>query len=325
MKERVLSGMRPTGTLHIGHFLGALQNWVKLQDQNECFFMIADWHALMSEYENPHQIQRSIQDCVTDWLACGIDPKKSVIFRQSDVPEHLELSFIFGVLTPLSWLERNPTYKEQLRELSTRNLTTYGFLGYPLLQAADIILYKATQVPIGVDQLPHLELAREIVRKFNSLYSGNLPEPMPLLTETPKILGIDARKMSKSYDNSIDLADEPEVILKKTARMFTDPLRIKMTDPGHPEQCNVYSYYKVFAPEKKEYVYDYCTNAKKGCTECKASLGAVLVDYLKPIREKRKEWAKDRGEIDQILREGAQKARSIAAETIKEVKVQVGL
>ena len=323
MKERILSGMRPTGALHLGHLIGVLQNWRMLQEQYECFFMVADWHALMSEYENPSQIKKSIQDCIIDWLACGIDPQKSVVFKQSDVPEHLELSFIFGVLTPLPWLERNPTYKEQLRDLSSRNLTTYGFLGYPILQASDIILYHAKKVPIGVDQLPHLELAREIVRKFNLLYQGKLPEPMPLLTETPKLLGIDARKMSKSYDNTIDLGDSPEVIVKKAGRMFTDPLRIKMTDPGHPENCNVYSYYKIFAPEKREFVYDYCSNAKKGCTECKANLGSLLADYLKPIREKKQELKET--QINSILTEGAQKARAIARQTMQEVKELVGL
>ncbi|MBI1976651.1 MAG: tryptophan--tRNA ligase [Candidatus Omnitrophica bacterium] len=325
MKERILSGMRPTGALHLGHLLGALQNWVTLQNQYECFFMVADWHALMSEYEDPKEIRLSGQRMVVDWLACGIDPEKSVIFRQSDVSAHLELAFILGVLTPLSWLERNPTYKEQLRELSARNLTTYGFLGYPILQAADILLYRAAKVPIGVDQLAHLELAREIVRKFNSLYGGDLVEPMPLLTQTPKLLGIDGRKMSKSYDNSVALGDEPEAIFRKAQKMFTDPKRIKMTDPGHPDQCNVYSYYKIFTPERHREVYDYCSNAKKGCTDCKKDVGKVLADFLGPIRERRNRWLASNGKIEEILQQGAQRARSAASETINQVKKMLGI
>ena len=325
MRERVLSGMRPTGALHLGHLLGALQNWVVLQGEYECYFMVADWHALMSEYEDPNEIRRNGEQMVIDWLACGIDPEKSVIFRQSDVPAHLELAFILGVLTPLPWLERNPTYKEQLRELATRHLTTYGFLGYPVLQAADILLYQATKVPIGVDQLPHLELAREIVRKFNSLYGKKLLEPEPLLTEIPKLSGIDGRKMSKSYDNAIALGDEPEAILKKSQRMFTDPLRIKFSDPGHPDQCNVYSYYKIFAPAKKEEVYDYCTNAKKGCTECKTNLGSVLLQFLEPIREKRNYWVNRQKKVTEIIEEGKRRARSVAEKSMSEIKELVGI
>ena len=325
MRERVLSGMRPTGALHLGHLLGALQNWVTLQGQYECYFMIADWHALMSEYEDPKEIRRSGEQMVIDWLACGIDPEKSVIFRQSDVPAHLELAFILGVLTPLPWLERNPTYKEQMRELTTRNLTTYGFLGYPVLQAADILLYQATKVPIGVDQLPHLELAREIVRKFNSLYDAKLLEPEPLLTRVPKLSGIDGRKMSKSYDNAVALGDDPEMISKKSQRMFTDPLRIKLSDPGHPDQCNVYSYYKIFAPERRKEVYDYCSNAKKGCTDCKRDLGAMVAEFLKPIRERRKRWLSQGKKASEIIEEGRRRARSVAEKTMNEIKEWVGI
>lgn len=325
MAERILSGMRPTGPLHLGHLLGALQNWVALQNQYECFFMIADLHAFMSDYEDPKEIRRNGEEMAIDWIACGIDPAKCVLFRQSDVPAHLELAFILGALTPLSWLERNPTYKEQLRELATRNLTTYGFLGYPILQASDILLYRARKVPIGVDQLPHLELAREIVRKFNSLYGGNLPEPEPLLTQTPKVLGIDARKMSKSYDNAIALGDEPELVLKKTQKMFTDPKRIKRSDPGHPDQCNVYSYYKIFAPERREEVYDYCTQAKKGCTECKENLGGVLAESLKPIQERRNRWLSQKKKISELIEEGGRRARAVAEQTISQVKSWVGL
>ncbi|GAG34580.1 unnamed protein product, partial [marine sediment metagenome] len=232
--KRLLSGMRPTGSLHIGHLLGALDNWVKLQAKHECLFMIADWHALMSEYESPKALERNSVEMLADWISCGIDPEKSTIFIQSHVKEHLELDMVFSCLTPLPLLERNPTYKEQLRELKGRNVMTYGFLGYPVLQAADILVYKASIVPVGIDQAAHLELTREIVRKFNNLYGKVFPEPETLLTRTPKLLGTDKRKMSKSFGNFIALSDEPKVIKKKVMKMITDPEKIHMSDAGHP-------------------------------------------------------------------------------------------
>ena len=239
--------MRPTGRLHLGHLVGALDNWLELQKKYSCIFSIVDWHALMGEYEQSKAIADNIVDMAMDWIACGIDPDKSILFVQSHVPEHLELQMILSCITPLGWLERNPTYKEQLREITTRDLQTYGFLGYPVLQAADILLYKATAVPIGEDQLAHLELTREIARRFNHIYKTDLfPDCEPLLTQTPRLLGIDGRKMSKSYRNAINLSDSPQEIHRKTVSMFTDPQRIKLSDPGHPEKCNVYSYYKVF-------------------------------------------------------------------------------
>lgn len=318
--------MRPTGALHLGHLVGALDNWRKLQEEYDCFFMVADWHALMNDYETPKAIGRFVKENVADWIACGVDPKKSVIFRQSDIPEHLELAMVLSILTPLGWVERVPTYKEQLREIQGRDLATYGFLGYPILQAADILLYKADLVPVGEDQVAHLELAREIVRRFKSLYGeAPFPEPKEFLTKTSKLLGIDRRKMSKSYQNAIHLADSPEMIKKRTQAMITDPLRIKMTDPGHPDQCNVYTYYQTFDPPYAPTVFDYCTNAKKGCTECKSHLGEVLVKTLEPIREKRTALLKEEDEILKILDEGKRNAKEVASRTMREVRRLVGL
>jgi tryptophanyl-tRNA synthetase len=326
MKKRILSGMRPTGKLHLGHLVGALENWVKLQEEYDCFFMVADWHALMSEYEDPKGLQENIIDNLADWLACGIDPLKSTIFIQSHIKEHLELHMAFSVITPLGLLERCPTYKEQLREVTNRELHTYGFLGYPVLQAADIMLYKADTVPVGEDQLPHLELTREIARKFNNIYKKDVfPEPKALLTEAKRLLGLDGRKMSKSYNNFIALSEEPESIRKKIQNMFTDPARIKLTDAGHPERCNVHSYYAVFAPERKKEIDELCRKAKIGCTECKKELAQILVKTLEPIQEKRKELLKDKSRLYDILNEGEKKARVIAEKTMFQVKELINL
>lgn len=320
MKKVILSGMRPTGKLHLGHLLGALSNWVKLQDAYECFFMAADWHALLSEYKNPAVINEFLADNIIDWLSCGIDPNKSTIFVQSQVPYHTELALILGAITPLSWLERCPTYKEQLNELEAKEITTYGFLGYPVLQAADILLYKAAAVPVGQDQLPHLELTREITRRFNHLYGEVLVEPQPLLTATPKILGIDGRKMSKSYDNFIALSEAPEKIREKVLAMFTDPQRIKRTDPGRPEICNVCSYYEIFTPEMPAQVKDECRHAQIGCREDKKRLAEILVNYLAPLREKRAALLKDKNIVNAVLEDGAKKARAIAAATLEQAR-----
>ncbi len=320
-KKRILSGMRPTGPLHIGHLVGALDNWVKLQDEYECFFMVADWHALMSEYANLKDLKENLIGNVIDWLACGISPEKSTIFIQSHVKEHLELYMILSFITPLGWLERCPTYKEQLREVTNRDLSTYGFMGYPVLQAADILLYKAEAVPVGEDQLAHLELTREISRRFNSLYKKDIfPEARALLTKTPRILGLDGRKMSKSYNNFIAISEEPKSIRLKVQSMFTDPLRIKFADPGHPDKCNVHSYYAVFAPERKKEVDELCRNAKIGCTDCKKELAEILIKFLEPIQERRNELLKDKEQIFKILDEGSKRASSVALKTIAEVK-----
>jgi len=322
MKKRVLSGMRPTGPLHLGHLLGALENWRGLQESHECFFMVADLHALMGEYENPAEIAKNTLEMAIDWLACGIDPKKSILFVQSQIPEHAELGLILGMMTPLGWLERNPTYKEQLREIEGRDLTTYGFLGYPVLQAADILLYKAQAVPVGEDQLAHLELSREIVRRFKHLYKKDLfPEPEAMLTKEARILGTDRRKMSKSYGNAINLSDPQEAFRKKVSSMITDPARVKLSDPGHPDVCNVYSYWKIFgAPAVAQQVYDWCTGAKKGCTDCKKELAGKMDARLADIRKKRAELEKDRPAVERILREGREKASAVAKKTMAEVK-----
>jgi len=312
--------MRPTGKLHLGHLVGALDNWIKLQEEYQCFFMSADWHALMSEYENTSELSENIIDNVIDWLSVGIDPRKSVIFVQSDVPEHLKLYMVFSCLMPLGLLERCPTYKEQLREVRMRNLNTYGFLGYPVLQAADILLYKADKVPVGRDQLPHLELTREIARLFNNLYKKDVfPYPDAILTQTPKLLGLDGRKMSKSYLNTINLSDAPSAITKKIATMFTDPKRIRLADQGHPDTCNVFSYYSTFVPKLRDEAYDWCMSAKVGCTECKSILAANIIDKIAPIQKKREELGQDRDSIKKILNQGREKASSVATTTMKEV------
>lgn len=326
MKKRILSGMRPTGKLHLGHLVGALDNWTKLQDEYECLFMVADWHALMSEYENPSGLKENIFDNVIDWLACGISPDKSTIFIQSHVKEHLELYMIFSVITQLGLLERCPTYKEQMREITNRDLSTYGFLGYPVLQAADILVYKAEAVPVGEDQLPHLELTRQIARKFNHIYKSEFfPDPKAVLTNANRLLGLDGRKMSKSYNNYIALSEEPETLRKKVMNMFTDPARIKLTDAGHPEKCNVHSYYACFAPEKKKEVDERCAKAQIGCTDCKKELAEILIKYLEPIQEKRSALLKDRPKVLGILEQGEKKARELASKTVSEVKKIINL
>lgn len=317
--------MRPTGPLHLGHLFGALDNWVKLQDEYDCFFMIADWHALMSEYEDPSKLSQYTIECAADWLAAGLNPEKSAIFVQSHVKEHLDLCMIFSNFVPLGWLERCPTYKEQLRELSSRHLHTYGFLGYPVLQAADILLYRANVVPVGKDQLPHLELTNDIAARFNSLYGKVFSEIKPLLTKMSKLLGIDGRKMSKSYGNFIALGDSVETIKKKCSQMFTDPERIRLGDKGHPDKCNVYAYYSLFKKDYAPEVYDYCTKAKKGCTECKRDLAGVVADYLSDIRKKRERLLKNKGGIYAVLEDGAKRAGKVASDTMSEVRKAVGL
>jgi len=278
----------------------------------------------MGEYENSTRIKENIIEMAIDWIACGIDPEKAIIFVQSHVPEHLELAMIFSCFTPLGWVERIPTYKEQLREITTRDLHTYGFLGYPVLQAADILLYKAQAVPIGEDQIPHVELTREIARRFNHLYKSEVfADCKAILTQNPRLLGLDGRKMSKSYDNAINLSDSQQVVEKKITSMITDPQRIKLSDPGHPEVCNVFSYYQVFAPAKESEVCAWCTKAQKGCTECKKILSKEIMERLAPIQEKRQDLSKNKQYVIEILQEGAKKANLIAVETMKEVREKV--
>ncbi len=320
-RKRILSGMRPSGKLHLGNFFGALDSWVKLQDDYDCFFFAADWHALSSEYENTGIIKESIKDMFLDWLSAGMDPQKSTIFIQSNILEHAELHVLLSMITPLSWLERNPTYKEQQQELTNRDISTYGFLGYPVLQAADIIIYKAHKVPVGVDQLPHLELTREIARRFNFLYEEIFPLPEPILTEVPKLLGIDGRKMSKAYNNAIYLSDPPETIKEKTDQMFTDPQRARRTDPGDPEICNVFSFHKILSPtEAVDEIAHGCRSAGIGCVECKKRLISRIITFLAPFQRKRECFLDHFKEVEEIIETGTIKARSIARETMNEVR-----
>jgi len=324
MKKRILSGMRPTGKLHLGHYFGVLQNWIALQDEYECFFMIADWHALTSEWENAAAIPRNVREIAADWIACGVDPEKSCIFVQSDIPEHLELNMILSCLTPLGWLERVPTYKEA-REQNPEKVGNYAFLGYPVLQAADILLYKGNVVPVGEDQLPHLELAREIVRKFASHYGeGVFPEPAGKLTQTPRLMGLDNTRMAKSKGNTIDLSEDLASVEKKVRGMFTDPNRKKRSDPGNPHVCNVFAFHGMLnTAERHKQIETDCSTAKIGCVECKAELATKMLDWLRPIQERRQALISEPGKLDAILARGTERARAVAKATMKQVREAV--
>jgi len=318
--ERVLSGMRPTGYLHLGNYVGALRQWVQLQDGYECFYMVADLHAMTTEFDQNIDLKELTIEMVIDWLAAGVDPNKSVIFVQSTVPEHSELFTILSMITPLGWLERNPTYKDAKENMKDKDLSNVGFLSYPVLQAADIIIYKATKVPVGKDQLPHLEITREIVRRFNYLFGEVFPEPQAILGEVPHVYGIDGRKMSKSYNNAIYIKDSKEEILKKVKMMVTDVGRPRRSDPGHPDDCKVFPLYKIFYPEIVDTVVEECTSAKIGCIECKDRIAKKLIEYLEPIKERRDYYEKHRDEVIDILREGSKKAREVASKTMEEVR-----
>ena len=321
MRKRVLSGMRPSGKLHLGHYIGVLANWKKLQEEHDCFFFVADWHALTTEYDNTSGIRENIDDMLIDWMACGIDPGKATLFIQSNVPAHAELHLLLSMITPLSWLERNPTYKEQLQEITQRDIQTYGFLGYPVLQAADILMYNASFVPVGVDQLPHLELTREIARRFNFLYKETFVIPDAHLTRTPKLTGLDNRKMSKSYGNAILLSESADEVWAKVKPMVTDPARIRRTDPGTPDICNVYSYHKIFSDaETTAWAADGCRTAGIGCIECKKRMYEGMEKVLAPIREERQRIVDSRVSVRDILNEGAQKARKVASDKMSEVR-----
>ncbi|HSL92351.1 MAG TPA: tryptophan--tRNA ligase [Candidatus Limnocylindrales bacterium] len=326
MRKRILSGMRPSGKLHLGHYLGVLVNWKKLQEENDCFYFVADWHALTTEYERTKIIGESIDDMVIDWMASGIDPKKSTLFIQSQAPQHAELHLLLSMITPLPWLERNPTYKEQLREQTTRDLHTYGFLGYPVLQAADILMYDAELVPVGIDQVPHLELSREIARRFNFLYKEVFTIPQAYLTETPKFMGTDNRKMSKTYGNAILLSDTTEEVWAKVKPMVTDPARVRRADPGNPEICNVFAYHKIFSDQETIAKVDVgCRTAGIGCIECKKWMYGHMEKVLAPIREKRKEIVDGGVPVRQILAEGTQRSREIAETKMMEVREAIGI
>ncbi|MCK8825722.1 tryptophan--tRNA ligase [Fuchsiella alkaliacetigena] len=324
-KGRILSGMRPTGKLHIGHLVGVLDNWVNLQEDYDCYFEVADWHALTTKYDSTESIRENSRELVIDWISAGIDPEESVVFVQSDVKEHAELHLLLSMITSVSRLERNPTYKEQIEELNLGNSVPYGLLGYPVLQAADILLYKGDTVPVGKDQLPHLELTREISRRFNYLYQEVFPEPEPKLTEVPKLLGTDGRKMSKSYGNAIFLADGKEEIEAKVKEMVTDPQRVRLDDPGDPEVCSVYDFHKIFNQAELEELGAACRQADIGCMDCKGRLREVLIAELAEIREKRKELESNPEQIDEILAQGAAKARKVARATMEEVRAAMKL
>lgn len=320
-RKRIVSGMRPTGRLHLGHVHGALNNWRSLQEDYQCFYFIADWHALTSEYEHPEIIKESINDILIDWIAIGLNPEESVIFVQSGIKEHAELHLILSMISPLSWLERNPTYKEQLKEVAQRNLYTYGFLGYPVLQAADILMYKAHGVPVGEDQSAHLELTREIARRFNHFYSNVFPLPETLLTPEAKILGTDRRKMSNSYDNAIFISDSEEIVTTTVADMITDPQRARRPDPGRPDFCNVFTFHELYTDkEKVKEIDEGCRSASIGCVECKQMMASSLNEALEPLREKRKELEANPRIIENIIDEGNKKARKIARDTMEEVR-----
>jgi len=319
-KGRILSGHRPTGRLHIGHLKGALENWVKLQTEYECFFEIALWHALTTDYEDVGKVRESVLEVATDWLAAGLDPELSTIFVQSDVLEHAELHLLLSMIVPVSWLERNPTLKEQIRDLNLEGKVNYGHLGYPVLQAADIIIYKANAVPVGEDQLAHVELTREIVRRFNGLYGEVFPEPQSLVTKFSKVPGLDGRKMSKSLGNAILLSDSEAEIEKKVGAAFTDPSKVYKGDPGHPDECLVCEYHRIFATPDLSTMEDDCSTGKLGCVDCKRAAARRISEYLHPLRQKRKEIEGKKGYVEEVLRGGALRAGKAARETMDDVR-----
>ena len=340
--------MRSTGKLHLGNYVGALQNWVRMQDEYECFFCVADWHALTTDYADTSRVKENSLEVVLDWLAAGLDPQKSVIFIQSHVPAHAELHLLFSMITPLGWLERVPTYKEQRENIKDKDLGTYGFLGYPVLQAADILIYKADFVPVGEDQVAHVELTREIARRFNQLYSrrqevpspvtgiaGGLPmtslkivfpEPQSLLTPAPKLPGTDGRKMSKSYGNTVMLTDPEPVVRQKLKTMVTDPARVRRSDPGNPDVCPVGDLHKIFSDKgTMAKVNEGCRSAGIGCIECKGWAADALVKLLNPMQERRKKFEENPRLAWDILEAGTERARKAAGETMDDVRAAMGM
>ncbi len=319
-EKRILSGFRPTGKIHIGNYLGSLKNWVKLQDDYKCYFLVADIHSLTTDFRKAEDIRENTIEMVKDWIAAGIDPEKSIVFVQSAVSAHSELHLIFSMLTPVSWLERNPTLKEQARDLDLSGKMSYGLLGYPVLQASDILLYRPDAVPVGEDQLPHLELTREIARRFNTHFKEIFPEPKGLLTKAARVPGLDGKKMSKSIGNTILLTDSEEEIEKKVKQAYTDPTRIRKTDPGHPEGCVVFAYHKFFNEDEVAQIESDCKAGKIGCVACKKNVAQKIAEALAPIREKRKELDKKEDYVFNILEAGNKKADKFANETLNEVK-----
>ncbi len=321
IRKRVLSGMQPSGLMHLGNYLGAMENWKALQEQYDCYFFVADWHALSTNYADTGRIREFVREMLTDWLAAGIDPTRSTVFIQSHVPEHAILHLLLSMMTPISWLERNPTYKEKQEQIKEKDLGTYGFLGYPVLQAADILLYKPDFVPVGKDQLPHLELTRELARRFNDIYKTRVfPEPKEHLTKFPKVLGTDGRKMSKSYHNTINLSDQEPVVRQKLKTMVTDPARVRRTDPGNPDICPVYEFHKIYsATDVQEQISKDCRTAAIGCIDCKKQVAEKMVEQLTPVWDARANLTQDPSQIDAIVEAGSKKASEVAKATLHEV------
>jgi tryptophanyl-tRNA synthetase len=320
-KPRVLSGFRPTGPMHVGHLVGALENWVRLQDSHDCFFVIVDWHALTTDYQNTSRINENVMELAIDWLAAGLDPERSTIFVQSHVQEHAELHLLLSMIVPVPWLERVPTYKEQQDQVTDRDLTTYVFLGYPLLQTADILLYRATAVPVGEDQLPHLEICREIARRFNGMYGDTFPEPKSMITRLPRLPGTDGRKMSKMYGNAVNLGDDLDITRKSIMTMVTDPARKRRNDPGNPDVCPVYDFHKAFSSGETLKTVDVeCRRAGIGCVDCKKMLLGHLEPVLSPLQDRRRQIAGDRRRVREMLDAGAVKAGAVAGETMEKVR-----
>jgi tryptophanyl-tRNA synthetase len=328
-RKRVLSGMRSTGKLHLGNYVGALQNWVRMQDEYECFFCVADWHALTTDYADTSHVKENSLEVALDWLAAGLDPEKSVIFIQSHVLAHAELHLLFSMITPLGWLERVPTYKEQRENIKDKDLGTYGFLGYPVLQAADILIYKADCVPVGEDQVAHVELTREIARRFNGFYGKPkevFPEPQALLTPAAKLPGTDGRKMSKSYGNTILLTDPEPAVRQKLKTMVTDPARVRRSDPGNPDVCPVGDLHKIFSDKATIAKVDQgCRSAGIGCIECKSWAADALVRLLNPMQERRKKFEENPRLAWDILEAGSERARKSAGETMDTVRAAMGM
>jgi tryptophanyl-tRNA synthetase len=328
-RKRVLSGMRPTGKLHLGNYVGALDNWVRMQDEYECFFVVVDWHALTTDYADTSRVKENSLEVALDWLAAGLDPEKSVLFIQSHVPAHAELHLLLSMITPLGWLERVPTYKEQRENIKDKDLGTYGFLGYPVLQAADILIYRADVVPVGEDQVAHVELTREIARRFHGFYGHPcevFPEPQSLLTKAPKLPGTDGRKMSKSYGNTIMLTDPEPVVRQKLKTMVTDPARVRRSDPGNPDVCPVGDLHKIFSSkETMAKVYEGCRSAGIGCIECKSWAADALVQLLSPMQERRKKFEENPRLAWDILEAGSERARKAASETMDDVRAAMGM
>jgi tryptophanyl-tRNA synthetase len=321
MASRVLSGMQPSGLMHLGNLLGALENWKSLQAQHECFFFVADWHALSTNYADTSRLKEFSQELLIDWLAAGIDPNRATVFIQSQVPEHAILHLLFSMIIPIPWLERNPTYKEKQEEITEKDLTTYGFLGYPVLQAADILLYKPDLVPVGKDQLPHLELTREVGRRFNSLYTTVFPEPKEYLTRFPKVLGTDGRKMSKSYHNTINLSDTEPEVRQKLKTMVTDPARVRRTDKGNPDICPVYDFHKIFSSvDVIKQIDTDCRTAAIGCIDCKRQVADAMVERFSPMWETRATFSDHPKKTQEVVEEGRKRASTVANETMVEVQ-----